>query len=167
MRSGKHVLIGEWVVIATFLVMAIATFVQVIFRYVLEFSLPWADELARYCLVWLVFVGMVVALVRGQHVTVDILLDRYRGRFKRIALTFIDLAVAALFLTLLYGGVLLMQLTVGQTTSGMGMPKYVVYAALPVGAVLMLIELALRIYRRHTAPTTPTTPTAPNDAVGS
>lgn len=152
MRSEKHVLLGEWIVIATFLVMTIATFVQVIFRYVLQFSLPWADELARYCMVWLVFIGMVVALVRGQHVTVDLLLDRYRGGFQRVALTVIDVAVAALFVTLLYGGVLLMQLTVGQTTSGMGLPKYVVYAALPVGAVLMLIELALRIYRRHTAP---------------
>jgi len=52
---------------------------------------------------------------------------------------------------LLYGGVLLMQLTAGQTTSGLGIPKYMVYAALPIGALLMLIELGQRIYRRHRA----------------
>ena len=67
MRTDKHILISEGVVIVAFFVMVIATFAQVICRYVLEFSIPWADELARYCLVWLVFVGMVVALVRGQH----------------------------------------------------------------------------------------------------
>ena len=151
MKPRPHVLIGEWVVIVTFVVMVAAIFGQVIFRYVLAFSLPWADELARYCLVWMVFVGMVVALVRGQHVTVDILLDRYKGRLQLIAHTLIDLLGAVLFLVILYGGVLLMILTVGQSTSGMGMPKYMVYAALPIGAGLMLIELALRIYRRHTA----------------
>lgn len=148
-RVGKHVKLSEWVVIVTFLVMVIGTFTQVITRYVLDFSLPWVDELARYCLVWMVFVGMVLTLVRGQHVTVDLLLDRYSVRVRPIALTLIDLAVAGLFGVLLYGGVLLMQLTAGQTTSGMGMPKYMVYAALPLGAVLMLIELSLRIYRRH------------------
>ena len=149
MRSGRHVLVSEWMVIVTFLVMVIATFAQVVFRYVFAFSLPWADELARYCLVWMVFVGMVVALVRGQHVTVDLLLDRYRGRLQRVVHTVIDVAVAVLFLALLYGGVLLMQLTVGQTTSGLGLPKYLVYAALPVGSILMLVELVLRIWRRH------------------
>jgi len=149
MRPGRHVLVSEWIVIATFLVMTIATFGQVVFRYVFTISLPWADELARFCLVWMVFAGMVVALVRGQHVTVDLLLDRYRGRVKRVAHTLIDLAIAALFIAMLYGGVLLMRLTVGQTTSGMGLPKYVVYAAVPFGAVTMLIELTLRIWRRH------------------
>ncbi len=152
MRAGRHVLVSEWIVIVTFLVMVLVTFAQVIFRYVLEFSLPWADELARYCLVWMVFVGMVVALVRGQHVTVDLLRARYQGRVRLLMLSVIDLACAVLFGTLLYGGVLLMQLAVGQTTSGLGMPKYLVYAALPLGAVLMLVELALRVYRRHTAP---------------
>jgi len=151
MRPRRHVLLSEWVVIVTFLAMVIATFGQVICRYVFAFSLPWADELARYCLVWMVFVGMVVGLVRGQHVTVDLLLDRYPDGIRPIALTVIDLASAVLFVAILYGGVLLMILTVGQTTSGMGMPKYVVYAALPLGASLMLIELALRVYRRHTA----------------
>jgi TRAP-type C4-dicarboxylate transport system permease small subunit len=149
MPFRKHVLLSEWIVIVTFLVMVIATFTQVVCRYVLAFSLPWADELARHCLVWMVFVGMVVGLVRGQHVTVDLLLDRYPDRIRPLALTVIDVASGILFVTILYGGVLLMQLTVGQTTSGMGLPKYLVYAALPLGAVLMLVELVLRIRRRH------------------
>jgi C4-dicarboxylate transporter DctQ subunit len=152
MLSRKHVLVSEWIVIATFATMVVATFGQVLCRYVFAFSLPWADELARHCLVWMVFVGMVVAFVRGQHVTVDLLLDRYSDRIRPIAQTVIDLAGAVLFIALLYGGVLLMQLAGGQTTSGMGTPKYIVYAALPLGSTLMLIELALRIHRRHAAP---------------
>lgn len=148
MRSSKHVLFSEWVVITVFVVMVLSTFVQVICRYVFSFSLPWADELARHCLVWMVFIGMVVSLVRGQHVTVDLLLEKYSGRLRRWALTAIDLAGGILFGVLLYGGVLLMQLTATQTTSGMGIPKSAVYAALPIGSMLMLIEFALRIRRR-------------------
>jgi TRAP-type C4-dicarboxylate transport system permease small subunit len=151
MQVNKHIKLSELVIIVTFVVMVVSTLTQVICRYLLEFSLPWVDELARYCLVWMVFVGMVLTLVRGQHVTVDLMLDRYSIRFRPFALTIIDLATSGLFLVLLYGGVLLMQLTAGQTTSGLGIPKYMVYAALPIGALLMLIELGQRIYRRHRA----------------
>lgn len=148
MRRGKHVLLSEWIVIATFVVMVVSTSLQVICRYVLAFSLPWADELARFCLVWMVFVGMVIAFVRGQQVTVDLLLDAYRGRLRLIAMTLIDLAGALLFGVLLYGGAKLMLLTGNQMTSGIGISKAFVYAALPLGAILMLIEFALRIVRR-------------------
>lgn len=148
MKAGKHVLLSEWIVVTTFVVMVLSTFVQVICRYVLSFSLPWADELARFCLVWMVFVGMVIAFVRGQQVTVDVMLDRYRGRFRLLALTVIDLAGALLFGVLLCGGVKLMLLTGTQMTSGIGVSKAFVYAALPLGAILMLIEFAVRVVRR-------------------
>lgn len=141
-------MVSEWIVITVFVLMVISTFLQVLSRYVLGTSLPWADELARHCLMWLVFIGMVIALVRGHHVTVDLLLERYKGKIRLWAETFIDLASATLFAVLLYGGVLLMQITATQSTSGMGIPKPFVYAALPVGAALMLIEFALRIWRR-------------------
>lgn len=155
MRLKPHVLVADGIVIVTFAVMVGATFLQVVCRYLLSFSLPWADELARFCLVWMVFVGMVSALVRGQHVTVDILLDRYRGRVQRWMLNVIDLACAVLFAVLLQGGVQLMELTATQTTSGMNLPKPFVYAAVPIGAVLILIEYALRIWRRTTGRESP------------
>ena len=78
----------------------------------------------------------------------DLLLDRYRGRVRLVAMTVIDLAIALLFVVLLWGGVQLMELTAGQTTSGLNLPKGAVYAALPFGAVLMLVEIALRFHRR-------------------
>jgi TRAP-type C4-dicarboxylate transport system permease small subunit len=147
-RKGLHIRVSEWVVVAFFLVLVVATSLQVLFRYVLNFSISWTDELSRYCLVWIVFGGMVVAYVRGPHATVDLLLDRYRGRVRLVAMTVIDLAIALLFVVLLWGGVQLMELTAGQTTSGLNLPKGAVYAALPFGAVLMLVEIALRIHRR-------------------
>lgn len=148
MRRARHILFSDWLVIANFVVLVAATFLQVVCRYLLSYSLPWADELARHCLIWMVFVGMVSTLVRGQHVTVDILLTHYRGQLATWALSLIDLAGAVLFAVLLYGGVLLMRLTATQTTSGMGIPKPFVYAALPIGAALMLVEFTLRIWRR-------------------
>ena len=147
-RKGKHVMLSEWVVVVFFVVLVVATSLQVLFRYVLNFSISWTDELSRYCLVWIVFAGMVVAFVRGTHATVDLLLDRYRGRVRLAALTFIDLAIALLFGVMLYGGIQLMEMVSGQSTSGLNLPKAAVYAAMPFGAALMLVEIGQRIYRR-------------------
>lgn len=148
MRKRLLPQISEMIVIICFVAIVLATFLGVVSRYILESSIPWADEIARYGFVWLVYIGMVVSLVRGQHVCVEILLLRYRGTLRIWMLNLIDLAVMALFGALLYGGVILMEMTDTQITPGLGISKSWVYAAVPIGAALMLIEYVSRIKRR-------------------
>ena len=45
--------------------MAVAVFLQVLFRYLLHLPLFWTEEFARYCLVWASLLGAAVALKRG------------------------------------------------------------------------------------------------------
>jgi hypothetical protein len=49
---------------------------QVFFRYVLNHSLFWSEELARYILVWLTFLGASVAYRRGVHPRIDLFVSR-------------------------------------------------------------------------------------------
>ena len=56
---------------------------------------------------------------------------------------FIDLLIFVLFVILGIGGVMLMHLSIGQSTAGLGIPKMLVYAALPFGSVMMLVELTI------------------------
>ncbi|MCC2594862.1 TRAP transporter small permease [Pusillimonas sp. MFBS29] len=148
MQKRLYPLISEVVVIICFVAIVLATFLGVVSRYVLEYSLPWADEVARYALVWLVYIGMVSSLVRGQHVCVEQLLSKYQGKLRVWMLNLIDLSGMVLFGGLLYGGVLLMEMAQTQITPGLGISKSWVYAAIPIGAVLMLIEYISRIKRR-------------------
>lgn len=148
MRKDLHPLISEVIVIICFVAIVLATFFGVVSRYILEYSLPWADEIARYGLVWLVYVGMVSSLVRGQHVCVELLLNRYQGKLRIWMMNLIDLAGMVLFGALLYGGILLMDMASTQITPALGISKSWVYAAVPIGAALMLIEYVLRIKRR-------------------
>ena len=52
--------------------MAMLVAVQVFFRYVLNQSLFWSEELARYLLIWLTFLGASCAYYRHAHPGVDI-----------------------------------------------------------------------------------------------
>jgi TRAP-type C4-dicarboxylate transport system permease small subunit len=62
----------------------------------------------------------------------------------------IDILIFVLFAVLSISGVMLMNLSAGQSTASLGIPKMLVYAALPFGSAMMLIELSLIFYRRFT-----------------
>jgi len=145
-----HILMSEWLIIVSFTCICITTFLQVIFRYILNFSISWTDELSRYSFVWLVCSGIVISFVRGEHATVNLLMSRYKGRYRVLMFTLIDIFIYILFTVLIINGIRFMNLSVGQSTPSLGIPKMLVYAALPFGSATMLIELTLRLYKRFT-----------------
>ena len=116
----------------------------VAFRYVLEAPLAWSEEMAKLLMLWIVFLGASAGIQRGEHVTIDFLLQR----FPAWAATAVDLAYRALGVVFL--GVVLwfgwsLVMTVGTVAHfpGLGWPEVWRYAAAPVGAALMIVQLVL------------------------
>ena len=64
---------------AMFLVITVAAIVTagVFFRYVLNDSLSWSEELAKYAMLWLVFLGAPIALRLGVHPNIEIIISRF------------------------------------------------------------------------------------------
>jgi TRAP-type C4-dicarboxylate transport system permease small subunit len=81
---------------------------------------------------------------------ITVVKDLYKGRFRIVMCTFIDFLSFILFLVLGISGIMLMNLSAGQNTPSLEIPKMAVYAAVPYGCAVMLIELTLRCYRRFT-----------------
>lgn len=54
-------------------IMTIVVFIQVICRYILHASLPWSEEVSRYCMIYTVFIGVGAGLKAGTHTGVDAL----------------------------------------------------------------------------------------------
>ena len=61
----------EWALIITAAGMILLTFWQVIARYALELSVPYAEELARLMIVWCIFIGGALANRKSEHVRVE------------------------------------------------------------------------------------------------
>ncbi|MEL0195459.1 MAG: TRAP transporter small permease [Rhodobiaceae bacterium] len=78
-----------------FLVLAVAAIVSagVFFRYVLNDSLSWSEELAKYAMLWLVFLGAPIALRLGVHPNIEIVISRFPSRVTRFILAVMHLAV--------------------------------------------------------------------------
>ena len=62
----------------------IITFVQVLFRYVFQFSLAWTEELARYIFLWLAALSIAYAFKTKSHFALTFLVDRVQKRYRNV-----------------------------------------------------------------------------------
>lgn len=120
---------------------------QVAVRYVVNFPLPWVEELAVYLSGYIAMIGTSVCLRMGFHLQVDLLRDRLGGRVRIAHFLLVNLVVAAFGLFLLKYGIRFVELGAGQTSPSSYFPVALGRLAIPIGGGLLMIQslvLALR-----------------------
>lgn len=133
---------AEWAM--AFLLAALACLVgaQIAGRFALGYSLFWSDELARFLLVWIAFLGMSVGVRRGAHPGVGSLLQALPPRTAAWAALAGRLLALAFFLLLVgYGGLLVLR-TWPQRSPSLGLRMSLPYLAVPVAGLLMALHAA-------------------------
>lgn len=118
---------------------------QVFFRYVLNHSLFWSEELARYILVWLTFLGATVAYRRGVHPRIDLFSSRlgFRGaRAMRISAHLV--AMAFLGVLVIYGAQFAYFVRL-QISPALQIPKWTVMLVLPLSGMVMFLHAAAAV----------------------
>lgn len=116
--------------------------INVIERYFFNASFFWAEEVTNYFIIWITFLGSAVCVHYGTHVSVDMILQYGSKRLKKI-ITVIVTVVCIIFTALLaVVGVMLVRdfIGSGQVTVALGIPMYIPYFAIPLGAFFMLLE---------------------------
>lgn len=146
------------VVILLFAVMMVAVLVQVAGRYLFNYSIAQASEIATFSQIWLVLLGAGVALAKGQHVAIDILPARLPLPWARAALVLIALVVLSFLAVLAWGSQPLLRMGEFQTSPALRVPMKYIYLCLPVGAAYMALELLLSVMLRWNDPFPPPEP---------
>lgn len=138
----------EYLMFYLSIVMVGIIFIQVIMRYVFNSSILWSEELARYCFIWIVFIGASYGIKKDSHIKIDVLLNVVNEKFKR-ALTWISLLVFLIFaLILIVSGYQVTEQVMAwnQLSPALRMPMWMINLAIPVGMVLVLIRIIQRFY---------------------
>jgi TRAP-type transport system small permease protein len=124
--------------------MTLAVFAQVVVRY-LGIALEGLDEIPRYLFVWLVMIGGAAAMHRGEHTLLDYFRLRLSPRGQALAGVITQGVGIVLFASLFRSSLVLVPNAQLQTSAGLGLPLGYVYAAVPVGSVLMILPMAWRL----------------------
>lgn len=130
----------------SFLAMVALTCWQVFTRYILRNPSTWSEELVSYLFAWMALFGASLVVGERGHMNIPILVDRM-SLSARKALNIFAEVVACLFaaVILVYGGVQITTLAMGQMTSSLGIPIGVFYIVLPLCGVINSIYTILNI----------------------
>ena len=126
---------------------------QVCSRYLLNNPSSATEEIARYLLIWVSFLGASYAYRRRMHISLDLLTRRLHGKPKGYVELLALSAVAVFAIAILIlGGSSLVILTwqLGQVSAVLGISVSIVYTVIPLSGALILldtIEFALDVLR--------------------
>jgi TRAP-type transport system small permease protein len=128
-------------------VMVAAIVWQVLTRAVFNRSPPWTEEVALLAFSWNVLLMVALCAREHLHVRVDLLLTALPARASAIAERLITLLIAAIGAYLVWAGTSYLLEMRGSTSQAIGYPSWLLYAAMPVAATLLLcfaLENAVR-----------------------
>ena len=134
--------INRWLLIAILAAMALMVFANVALRFLTDESILWVEEVSRYLMIWLTFLGAGLVLRYGGHIGIDTLQDATPAHAPKIrALVFA--LMLGFFAFMVWIGFRYTLLTWNQTTPVMQIPVGIVYLAMPLGFALLIVHLLL------------------------
>lgn len=156
-QAYKTVMAGALVLMMALLFAVMC--VQVLFRYGLNASLIWAEEVCRYLLIWVSFLACGVAWQRGEIAAMRVLVAALPARLAALCAALADAAVLGLLGIVTVYGWRYAVFSDGQTMpaadfiwndalGGQGPAQislFWVYVAVPVGAALLAVHVAIHL----------------------
>ncbi|MSP98693.1 MAG: TRAP transporter small permease [Betaproteobacteria bacterium] len=133
--------VAEMVVIIAFATLIVDVAAAVFFRYVLNDSIVWAEEMARYLFVWITFVGGGLGVGRNIHVGVDSIVEILPVQLKQVVEICVELMIVVFVVALIYVGAQFAWFGMKAGALLLPIPMGVVYLAVPVGGAVMLVNL--------------------------
>jgi TRAP-type C4-dicarboxylate transport system permease small subunit len=136
----------SYIVAFLLVAMSAVVFGNVISRYFLNTTWGWYEEVSRFLLIWIVFLGAVVAMIRSDHLGIDLLPLIFSPRVCRAMVVLTDVLVLAA-LTIMFQGAWDMaidSLASGWVASSVPIPYGWVYMIGPVSAALMFIQTLIK-----------------------
>jgi TRAP-type transport system small permease protein len=127
-------------------VMTAAVFVQVVLRYLGLTGIDGLEEVPRYLFIWLIMFGAAAAMWRNEHTALDYFVNRFGLRTRAIISIVSNGLGIGLFAYLIWLSVILIPNAAFQTSPGLGLTLDWVFAAIPVGAVMIMVPMLRNIY---------------------
>lgn len=147
MKTFDHILVSlnKWVVVLLLAVMSVIVFTNVALRYTTNYSITWAEEVARYLMIWMTFLGAGLVLRFGGHVAITNLHDLLSARGRQLIRILIAVILFAFFAVMMWVGYEYMSRMGRQMTPATRISFSYIYAAMPIGFALLILHFAMTV----------------------
>ncbi len=133
---------------ASVLLVIIAVIVNwgVFCRYVLFAPLPWSEQIPKYAMIWMGFLGASVGISRNRHIGFDILVTRFPSMIRKIIFIAGRILILFFLVTMTVYGVFF-SFAVGFSSKApmLPIPMFYLFLAVPVGGIFMILQAIIRL----------------------
>ena len=134
------VLANQAAVVVMMMTMTALVFANVVSRYVFGVSLNWSEEIARYLMIWVTYLGAGLAMREGQHVAIEYAQTMVPRRLQPWVRGFVAFAILVFLAMLTVVGVQFADFAWRQRTPVMQWPMGSMYLSIPIGALLFALH---------------------------
>lgn len=138
----------EAVLFIIVIVMLTSGLAQVFFRYVIQSSLSWSEELMRYLYVWMTMIGAALAIRKNQFTVIETFKNLIRAKSAlagTVLYVFITGLMLGFFVLLTFWGWRVASVNFFQNSPAMGISMGGAYLALPIGGVLGILYTLISV----------------------
>lgn len=133
----------RWLLLTFYALIILTVAIEVIRRFVLDYSSVWGEELARYAFIYLVWIAAAAAVRDRAHIRIDVLVNLGGPRMQRLAWWLSDIATLVLAVWALWLSVspVLTSLNFGSVSPGLRLSQALFLAAIPIGFLLIAFRV--------------------------
>jgi TRAP-type transport system small permease protein len=107
----------------------------------------WTEEIARFCFVWVIMIGAMIAVREGTHFDVDVLPKIESPRAQGLLRLFVHFAIAVFAVSFVWWGWSFAELGARQISEIAGLPMLSIYIAWPLSGIVWLLFLAEHVWK--------------------
>lgn len=133
--------IATWLCALAVAALAIVMTLNVLFRYFINYSMPWTSEVSLFLFAWVTFLGASLGVHRNDMAAVTIVIERFKGKSYKISQLVVQLMILV-FASLFFSYALnwfLSPSTLNATAVTINIKMWVPYMVLPIGMVLIIL----------------------------
>ncbi|WHX40339.1 TRAP transporter small permease [Mesobacillus sp. AQ2] len=121
-------------------VMSVLIILQVISRFVINLPLTWSEELSRYLMIYIVFLGASLAMRHNKLISIELLPETLTGK-KRKSVIILVMIISIIFFGILFmQGIDMLPLVQMQSSPGLQLSMAIPYASIPIGSFLLALN---------------------------
>ncbi|MGF6906049.1 TRAP transporter small permease [Fusobacterium sp. PH5-44] len=134
----------------TFLILVFITFMGVIYRYALSNPIIWLEEVQLVCMVIIVYFGISAAVRTGSHVAIDMIVEKFPEKTKRIIeiIIWCIIMIVLGYLFIQSKKIVVQMFQRNRATNILKIPYWLVYGSVPVGCILTMINFSIDYYNK-------------------
>lgn len=137
----------KWVIATFMILMTVILSSQVVSRYVFSTGLAWSEEIVRYFMVWIVFLGATCATKDNSQISVTAL-EEVLPEVPKKLLIYLQKIIILVYLGIMtWIGFITLKVAKLQTSPNMEIPMNIIYIVIPISMIIMIIHLVSSMYK--------------------